>query len=741
MRRTTTIFLIAIFSAIQVMATNPTLEVADDLFNRLAYTKAADFYNKYLNKNDDVEVLIKLSKCYDKTNDYENLEATLLKIVSREDNPDALKLVEYGQVLQILEKHQEAIVWYEKYLDEHPDDNRAQNQLKACKEYVDPNLDRYTIGNMEFNSEAFEYSTNFLNRTLLYTSTSSEENTSVRVHNWTDGSYSDLKQHQLSETEVFILFNEMDVLNTRYDDGPFTIDPTTQQIYYTRNNYDIDKAFKKKGTGFDKNMNLKIYVADNDLGRITNIREFDHNFEAYNTGHPSISPDGQYLVFTCDYPEENVGGRDLYYCLRDSAGWAEPKLLNTGVNTEGDELFPYFHENGALYFASNGLGSIGGLDVFRAEIDFENNSLKSLNRMAAPVNSTYDDFGIVFSNRSDGYFTSDRPDGKGHDDIYSFVDNTILLKGLVVNIENDEILPGSYIKVADQEVKILEGETNGEARFQTRVYKNKVYDLLADEELFLEKAQQVSTKNLKSDRPIKVTLKLQPIRYNVKVVDKVTNLPISGADVQVTFGCDQEEENLRTRLNGMHILPTYKDCKYEFKAKADGYLAEYHTWQSPKEDEDQTIVIYLSKISYAPIVLKSIYYDFDKSFLRISESSEDLDKLYRFVKDNPELTIQINSHTDARATHLYNEALSQRRAQSVVNYLVGRGVGLDRLKPVGFGERVLTNNCSDNIKCSEEEHQMNRRTEFQVINADGSVKIKSDERTDIKIDPCLDCDF
>lgn len=215
----------------------------------------------------------------------------------------------------------------------------------------------------------------------------------------------------------------------------------------------------------------------------------------------------------------------------------------------------------------------------------------------------------------------------------------------------------------------------------------------------------------------------------------------SHAVVDVNYTCQNIEDQFYTNIKGTHALAVYKSCKLQFKAKATGYLANRMEWTSTEEDKNETVVILLEKISDAPIVLRNIYYDFDKSNLRLNESYEDLEKLYTFVTDNPELTIQINSHTDARASHAYNEKLSQRRAQSVVDFLLARNIPKERLVAVGFGERVLVNHCADNVKCTEVEHQLNRRTEFQVINADGSTKIKSDSRTDISIDPCLDCPF
>lgn len=726
-----------------------TLEVAEDLYSRLMFTRAAEYYQKYLEKNgEDIYAWNKLADCYHMTNDYDNLQATLGQMVehdSAEAYPDIY--LSYAEVLQIKGNCGEAQPWFEKYLGRFPDDRRASNQLDRCLGNAGlvgetDGVARYGVTNMPFNTADFEYAPNILNKTLVYTSTSADNNASKKVFGWTGGAYSDLKQYERDSLEVFIFFNEMEKLNTTYNDGPFAVDPVTRDFYYTRNNFDPDKTFKKKGINAFNYMNLKIYVAEQHLGKVGAVSEFPFNSADYNTGHPAFSPDGKYLVFVSDKPEDNIGGRDLYYTVRnDSTGWGEPVLLSDGINTEGDELFPYFHEDGSLYFSSDGLGGYGGLDIYRAEVDFEQNALVSLHRMEDDINSTYDDFGITFKNARDGYFSSDRPGGMGKDDIYAFEDLTILLRGLVVNNENGKPLPGSDFRVSEGGNVVIEGVTDDAARFETYVYRDRLYDLLADEDYFIESGSEVSTRGIKGSKPIEVTLRLDPVKYTVKTVNSETGAIIAGVKVDVAFDCGADATTVITKSTGSHSLPVHKACGYSFKAKADGFLAANLDWTSPAEDSHQEVVIALEPIHYRPITLRNIYYDFDKDNLRLNESADDLEKLLGFVTDNPELTIQINSHTDARGSKAYNEDLAQRRAQSVVRWLLDRGVPKDRLKAVGYGENQPVNKCVDGVKCSEEEHQLNRRTEFQVVNPDGSTKIGSDARDDIKTDPCKNCPF
>ena len=727
---------------------NISLEIADNFYSRLAYTKAAEYYEKYLEKDKnagDVEVWQKLANCYELTNEYESLSNTLKTIVGLEGEIDPAMFLAYGEVLQITGKSEQAVKWYERYLEKRPEDRRAASQLEACLSgaaLLTDGFVRYEISNMDFNTSTFEYGPNIFNGTLLYTSTGSEENATNKIFQWTGGNYSDIRQYERDSHEVFIFFNQMEKVNTTYNDGIFTVDPIDQQFYYTRNNYDVYKSFNKKGLNSENHMNLKIYVAENDLGRINDINEFAYNDDEYNTAHPTISSDGSYLVFVSDMPSETSAGRDLYFCSRTDSNWSEPTLLTSDINTEGDEIFPMFHEDGSLYFSSDGLGSIGGLDIFRAEVDFENNALLDLERLKSHINSTYDDFGIVFENMREGYFTSDRPDGKGKDDIYSFEDQQRVLSGIVISDETGEPIPFADVTIRTGGVDVFIGKADADARFMTFVYDDQAFDLTGDADYYYQDEETVNTADYHSKADIEVVLELPPVRYNVIVLDDATGDPIPGAMVDITFGCDQEAEQVFTNFSGKHSMPVYKDCEYDFKAKTSGYLANSLTWTSPEEDGDEVVVIRLEKVVlYQPIVLRSIYYDFDKATLRLNESSEDLDKLKNFLRDNRELTIEINSHTDARGSKRYNEDLSQRRAQSVVDWLLARHVDKDRLNAKGYGENSPVNECVDGVKCSEEEHQLNRRTEFQVVNADGTTKIASDARNDIKINPCLNCPF
>ncbi len=184
------------------------------------------------------------------------------------------------------------------------------------------------------------------------------------------------------------------------------------------------------------------------------------------------------------------------------------------------------------------------------------------------------------------------------------------------------------------------------------------------------------------------------------------------------------------------------DCSYNVSANAESYLPADKDVFVDGSENPVRVVIELEKIGppTATIILKHIYYDFDQSYIR-SEAEVDLNKVLNFMNINPGTIVEIGSHTDARASFTYNEGLSDRRAKAAVAWLVERGISRDRLVAVGYGELQTLNGCTDNVQCTEEEHQRNRRTEFRVIDNVEGIDTKSIERFDMIVDPCLKCPF
>jgi outer membrane protein OmpA-like peptidoglycan-associated protein len=381
-------------------------------------------------------------------------------------------------------------------------------------------------------------------------------------------------------------------------------------------------------------------------------------------GSPSFSADERTLYFSSNR-RGGKGGVDLYRVPIDNSGrFGRPINLGSTINTPGDELFPYVSANGKLYFSSDGHPSIGGLDLFVASRN-ENEIL--VEHLGVPINSIGDDFAISFSDSTQGYISSNRPGGKGDDDIYFFK------------------------------------STGSEDRWWTT-----------------------------APPPVIDTLNKKIVNYfvQVKVVDPSGN-PIDSVKINVRKN-GQTQSNEKTNKKGfIELIDLAENDELVFKCDKEDFITVRSSFSMEgktipesllkKEMTDTTfqVIITMDRPEIGKEISKlyeinSIYYDLDKADIR-TDAAEELDKIVQFLTDNTQMNLELGAHTDARASTGYNLKLSQRRAESAVNYIIRRGIAKDRIKPKGYGEGQLINECSDGVECPEEMHQQNRRTEFKII--------------------------
>lgn len=373
-------------------------------------------------------------------------------------------------------------------------------------------------------------------------------------------------------------------------------------------------------------------------------------------GSPSFSADERTLYFSSNR-RGGKGGVDLYRVPIDNSGrFGRPINLGSTINTPGDELFPYVSANGKLYFSSDGHPSIGGLDLFVAS---RNESEIVVEHLGVPINSIGDDFAISFSDSTQGYISSNRPGGKGDDDIYFFK------------------------------------STGSEDRWWTT-----------------------------APPPVIDTLNKKIVNYfvQVKVVDPTGN-PIDSVKINVRKN-GQTLSNEKTNKKGfIELIDMAENDELVFKCDKEDFITVRSSFSMEgktipesllkKEMTDTTfqVIITMDRPEIGKEISKlyeinSIYYDLDKADIR-TDAAEELDKIVQFLTDNTQMNLELGAHTDARASTGYNLKLSQRRAESAVNYIIRRGITKDRIKPKGYGESQLINECSDGVECPEEMHQQN----------------------------------
>lgn len=380
-------------------------------------------------------------------------------------------------------------------------------------------------------------------------------------------------------------------------------------------------------------------------------------------GSPAFSRDGKTLYFSSNR-RGGKGGLDLYRTPMDNSGrFGRPINLGSTINTRGNEIFPYVSEDGKLYFSSDGHPSLGGLDIFVASRSGDEIQIEHL---GIPVNSVGDDFGLFLSDVTQGYFSSNRVGGKGDDDIYYFEST------------------GSEDRWWSNEITITES---------TEPVKVALYHLRTQ----ILNARNKPIANAKVG--VKRNGEIQPVMFTdakgyVEIID------LNPAD-QISFNASKEK--FLTKRS--EFLMDGRDIPKQLLKK-----------ELTDTTFDHKIILGQAEVGEeigALFDVNPIYYDLDKSTIR-PDAAVELDKIVQVLKDNPDISIELGSHTDARASASYNMKLSQRRAESAVKYIIEHGIEAARIKAKGYGETQLINGCSDGVDCSEEAHQENRRTEFKI---------------------------
>jgi outer membrane protein OmpA-like peptidoglycan-associated protein len=552
-------------------------------------------------------------------------------------------------------------------------------------------------------------------------------------------------------------------LSSLYHEGPVCFDRTTETIFFSRNALINGKVKLAK----DATQKMRIYWSKREGNTWSPPQPLPFNNNEFDDCHPAISIDGDKLFFSSNRPG-GFGGMDLYVSYRIGDTWSEPVNLGAKINTRGDEVFPFIHADNTLYFASNGLpGGKGKLDLYYVVQDGANWT-QPIN-LGEPFNTAGDDFGLIVDlNKINGYFSTDGRQSKGGkgDDIYSFhvengnLDDYLLQNQRVPNraldvtvtvvdkvtgtpIEGAEVRMLNYDastvigrdergnlitvqKVDGKEIisalppdKGINGSTNAGGRFSAEV-KPGNYVIIAAKEMY--QTRQVRLPISKAGNELTIALERSAnsnkVRWNASVFNYVTNAPLAGATLVLTNRTTQAKDTVVTDANGQVDYYLDKNTKYKIDMFQGGRLlgsSEINTaaWSLPNQ-------IMMQNFSVAPLLpgtvieLPNIYYNFNDATLR-PDARKDLDLVVSLLKQQPTITIEIASHTDCRGSSKYNEELSQRRANGVVEYLVQNGIHRDRLRPIGYGESQPRNHCHDGVPCTEAEHARNRRTEIRIL--------------------------
>ncbi len=618
-----------VFIAISIGLHAQSMSKADKLFERRSFVDAAEVYTKIATKKPSKEVYEKLGDCYFYNNKMEKAEVWYEKLMLKyPDQADATHVFRYVQVLKSQKKYSKVDEWTRKYNEiSMTADINPTNTLDLVERLSHSVIKNIAINNVESNTKSSDFGPSYYGDQVLVASPRKEGG---KMYSWNQQGYLDLYATSVGENgDLSNMQPFSTAVNSDLHEANVTFTADGNTMYFTRNSKKKDK---------NKVSHLKIYRASKSGGTWGAIQELPFCGDTFSVAHPALNEANDKLYFASDM-EGTLGGFDIFVVdINKDGTYGEPENLGSKINTPQREQFPFISSIGDLYLTSDGHPGLGGLDIFKATPSGD--SFDKPKNMGMPFNSSMDDFSFIIDEMAQtGYFASNRMDGKGDDDIYSFYIESLTLYGKVKDKNSMEIIEGATVQLFDGQGKIIDEMDVGEDGYYE-------FTLEPDTEYAIKGSKKLYIPN--------------------------------SIDFQTDYKGDIE-----------------KDILLELETYVDAEPAIEIVDEIPQ------------------IVLNPIYFDFDKWNIR-PDAARELDIAVDLLIKYPEMMVEIGSHTDFRGSDSYNLALSEKRAKSTRDYMVNKGVKSENLTYQGYGETRPRVQCGS--KCTDSEHDLNRRSEFVLKN-------------------------
>jgi outer membrane protein OmpA-like peptidoglycan-associated protein len=725
-----------------VVAQSSAEKRAAKLYDNLAYEAASRSYSKLADKNNATDESIRRA-AYTNYRLHKTAKAEMYykKLVDG-NKANAEDVFNYAQCLKANNKYGEA----EQALNNYS--NMAKGQVRATEinnktitvAKIQAQKPYFELNKISGNSKKADFSPYYLNdNTVLFASNRKGSLASKNIHTYNEENFLDLYQAtpdasgNLTEVKKYTK-----TLNTRFHEGTICLNKAGDVMFFTRNNY-ANAVVTKSDQGVN---NLQLFKAKK-VGSAWVEEKLPFNDKSYSCGHPTLSPDETILFFVSDMPN-GVGGTDIYQLKINTDGSANgsPENLGNKINTEGNEMFPMVSGN-TMYFSSNGHVGLGQLDVYATSIDIKG-KLGTITNLGAPINTGADDFGLVLNKDNKGYISSNREEGMGDDDIYFVkmiapLKPVYKLKGIAKNPATGKPVEGATVALTDQQgSKIGEVTTGPNGDYSFDVDPSMPYVLKGSKTKYLPGMNQFNTNELSPEKPELVKdVDLSPDEgfslYGL-VTDKKEKNPLENVKVklvEVATGKTIVQTNTPNTGDFNKVLDGARlndQLDYMLSLEKDGYLTKNVPYKKILDKPGvyklhEEMDLGMDKIAVGMDIAKiiqinPIYFDFAKWNIR-KDAAIELEKIVQVMKDNPAMVIELGSHTDCRSSIKSNMNLSDARAKASAAYIISKGVSKERIYGKGYGESRLVNACAcegtDKTDCTEEQHQLNRRTEFVIV--------------------------
>ncbi len=583
------VFTFVLILFFQALFAQSMIEKADKEYELSAYKKAIDTYLKGIKTGDyDGAALSKLADCYRLTNDIANAEKWYNKAIDMQNVPPE-QILNFGKVLMAQKKYDDAKQWFSVYTtsDQYVGTKFSDN-CDFAKAHIN-DATSYVVSSLKQNAKSSDFGPTVVDgETLVFSST--RGNNASAPGSWGQSQNALYKGKITGNGQIGNISELHSQLTQATNEGPVSFSSSLNMAAYTKNNF-VEGTRQIPGTGEE----LNIFITETDGNKDWNkSKSFVHNKSGFNTGYPTFSPDGKYMYFASNRPG-GFGGYDIYVVKRFGKSWSNPENLGPVINSKGNEISPFF--NGTdLTFSSDWHSGFGGFDVFRAEKTV--NEWDKIFHLGTKINSPYDDYGFLFDNqKNQGYFVSNRPSGRGLEDIY-----TVKLTGtqiaFVVKSESTGLpLEGVTIDLTECGGSLITTNSSGKANIETTSNHDCLATFKAPD--FLSETMSIST--LSGKRLFEISLKNQGDIYQGILFNAENNKPVSNASIKVTNQTTGNSHIIKTDVAGNYAIALSVATNYILKYSKAGFLEVNQTIRTG--DGSQRDI--LKPIALAPIGLAS----------------------------------------------------------------------------------------------------------------------------------------